>query len=168
MKTRQAFETKKLSTAKPGELIIISATGNWYALVLAADAHSTLLAYLRPVTPNDKNDYAFYQVIKEDTRCLSYGTDWLLDPTIDDGLFRAPNSVCFTGGLYLDGSSYVAEFSQRDKDFSHRRFFNLTEGKLVDGVNNNALIFGGWKISLPAVGADRPTPLLEVTPSQMR
>ncbi|KQW23118.1 hypothetical protein ASC80_07380 [Afipia sp. Root123D2] len=168
MKTRQIFETKKLSTAKPGELIIITATGNWYAIVLAADAHSTLLAYLQPVTPNERDGYAFYQVIKEDPRCLSYGTDWLLEPTIDDGLFRSPNNVCFTGGLYLDGNSYVAEFSLRDKDFSNRRFFNLTDGKLVEGVNNSALIFGGWKISIPSADGEKPTQLLEVKPSQMR
>jgi hypothetical protein len=166
MKTKVILEAKRLSATEPGELILISASGDWFGLVLATAPRNTMVALLKPT--KDEASFPFYQDFTFDQKCLSYGKDWILKPTVGEGLFRSVSQASFTGGLYLDGNSYVAEFSKLEKDYSYRRLFNLSDQKLVDTVGQDALVFPGWSISLPSTEAENAAPLIEVAPSQMR
>jgi hypothetical protein len=145
IESRPKIEAKTLSKAKAGELICVAADGEvWTTLVLASDQHSTLLAFLHSTGKNNK--HPFYAVLKDDRKCLSYGENWILEPTITGETFGNPSQISLTGALFLDGPSYVAVFSPVDMDYSKRRSFNLTERRLQDDVSRQALFFPEWKI----------------------
>jgi hypothetical protein len=163
-----SMAVKTLEQAMPGELVrLLVKSTVCFAIVLAKFGRDTLLGVLQPIA--DLVDSPSYTHRESNARCVSYGSDWMIEPC-PDAEFRPgsnQNLADKSGVLHLDGTSWVICFQPSPTAGAHSEiYFDLNDNGIVGYPAHGAPV-AKWKLwrSAEAYSIARAEPLLEIDES---
>lgn len=164
MKLITELATKKISDAKPGELVKVLVNKDYvFAIVLDVNTRRAMVGILS--TANGAS--SAYDRISPDSACLSFGVDFAVEPILGEET-RAGNSAHQTnsGVLFTAGSVFLICFQPARNDLRDIEvYFDLSNGKFEDTYPRElAAPFLKWNIWESREACKRPgnEPLIRV------
>ena len=154
MKTVGHLELKSFSAVVPGELLVFGDGRREMGIALAKDEGSDCL-----VGVFESHGEAHPMMARQsgDLECLSFGTDWLLEPVHGDQSFPGPHQILRRAGLLaLTRDGWLMNFATSPIDRAGQfafEWWNIGSNVLVSALPDRAVFFSEWHIWASA--ADR-------------
>jgi hypothetical protein len=143
----KTISTKTLGQARVGELVKITVDGGWhFAILLDGNEKRAMVGVLDPTA---KSHTPKYHRLACREKCVSYGSEWAVEPIIDQE-FIPGNSKhqASSGALFIAQSDALVCFQPAEQESNSTEvYFNLTKNSLEDSY---PLVLGApilkWRI----------------------
>ncbi|ANL67516.1 hypothetical protein AMC82_CH03928 [Rhizobium phaseoli] len=158
--------TKRLVDTVPGELIVFRISDHCgHCIVLGHEGQYTVLGALD--MHSDQTPQPFHFRRNNSSRCVSYRTEWLVNPEPDQAFWAGNQQYRSTpGSLHLEDNRWIVCFASVNQEYSEVHF-DLTSNNICDAPSTDAAPVLKWSVWENRAEFEREAdPLFSVTAAQ--
>ncbi len=163
MHITRPINSKKLNECQVGELILAPVSDQWiYAIVLAGLASDDVLVGILKGL-DEQTPEPFYISLRGIKSCISFGTDWTIEPVLSDQTYPGNRRYQGRGGSLHTATQSIFICFTSFRGFEDTIYFDLTNNERLEVAAVNAAPITKWRLWVSEQEFIRPNaePLLQ-------